>query len=147
MSFSYAGRRAACGASKIQCCKIILTGRLQIVLQARSLDHVNITPPILELSEKEKKKLKKKISVVRFGRLSFFSFALRPKWIFRFFAGLKFFPRRFRRHVYLRDQSIVTNTLSDAWHTRELKHTRVLFNERERPFSGALARNAALHHW
>ena len=29
------------------------------MLQARSLDHVNITPPILELSEKEKKKLKK----------------------------------------------------------------------------------------
>ena len=32
---------------------------LQIVLQARSLDHVNITPPILELSEKEKKNLNK----------------------------------------------------------------------------------------
>ena len=29
------------------------------MLQVGSLDHVNITPPILELSEKEKKKLKK----------------------------------------------------------------------------------------
>ena len=27
-----------------------------------------------------------------------------------------FFSRRFRPHVYLRDQSIVTNTWSDAWH-------------------------------
>ena len=31
------------------------------MLQARSLDHVNIRPPILELSEKEKKKLKKNL--------------------------------------------------------------------------------------
>ena len=30
--------------------------------------------------------------------------------------SLKFFPQRFRRHVYPQDQSIVTNTWSDAWH-------------------------------
>ena len=35
---------------------------------------------------------------------------------FPFFCQPEIFPRCFRRHVYLRDQSIVTNTWSDAWH-------------------------------
>ena len=57
-------------------------------------------------------------------RLSFFFFALWPKWIFRFFAGFKIFPQRFRRHVYIRDQSIVTNTWSDAWHITVALHAQ-----------------------
>ena len=37
----------------------------------------------------------------------------------RSFAGLKFFPRRFRRHVYIRDQSI--EGMRDIFQSRYLR--------------------------
>ena len=44
----------------------------------------------------------------------------------RSFAGLKFFPRRFRRHVYLRDQSI--EVMRDILQSRYL-HSNVVHKQ------------------
>ena len=70
--------------------------------------------------------------------------------------GLNFFPRRFRRHVYLRDQSIVTNTwvMCDILQLRYLRsnvtHKKLVLNAKigeseESPFPCALSPIVALN--